>query len=343
VTYSARAWIWEGVDRLLDRAPSLEDLRAHQIELLAARRLRARDLEVPAELADEELRAAMTTMAASALLERVRSACDGPILLVKGPEIAVRYPDPALRAYGDLDLIVPDAAVAQRALIAAGFVEVGDPELYVGIHHLRPLQWPTLPLFVEVHDQAKWPAGLEPPRLEELLAVARPCTLGVDRVLALPRAHHAVVVAAHAWAHVPLWRLRDVIDVAALADGESCAELDRLASRFGVRRLWRSTATSIESVLGHRPPTPALRTWARHLPRGRERTVLENHLEQTLSPFSMLRPLPAARFSAGAIARQLQPSPGERRGQKATRTAHAMRNALRRVSSHEQELEISTS
>jgi Uncharacterised nucleotidyltransferase len=330
--------LWDAVDRLVDRAESFADLKAHRLELLAARRWRARGLAVPPAVAELEMRAALTAVAAPALLERVRESCDGPLLLVKGPEIACRYPDPALRRFKDLDVIVPDARAVQRALLAAGFVEVGDPALYEDIHHLRPLQWPTLPLLVEVHDRAKWPEGFKPPRLDELLAVAGPCALGVEGVVALPPAFHAPVVAAHAWAHVPLWRLRDVVDVAAVADGEPATELDRVAGRLGVARLWRTTARAIESVLGEAPPSGALRTWARHLPRVRERTVLENHLQQTLSPFASLPPLRAAQAAAAAVLDQLRPLPEESWRDKASRAAQSVRRGGTTLSVHEREL-----
>ena len=56
-----------------------------------------------------ERMAAATAMAAPALLERTRTATEGPLLLVKGPEVARLYPDPALRCFRDLDILVPDA------------------------------------------------------------------------------------------------------------------------------------------------------------------------------------------------------------------------------------------
>jgi Uncharacterised nucleotidyltransferase len=331
-------WLWDGVDRLVDRAGSLADLEAHRLELLAARRWRERGLAVPPAFEDVEVRAALTAIAAPALLERVRASCDGPLLLVKGPEIACHYPHPALRRYKDLDLIVPDAPAVQRALLGAGFVEVGDPALFEGIHHLRPLQWPTLPLLVEVHDRPKWPEGFEPPRVEELLAVAGPCSLAVDGVVALPSTHHAPIVAAHAWAHVPLWRLRDLVDVAAVADGGSRAAFERVAAQLGVGRLWRTTTAAIESVLGDAPPTTAPRTWARHLPRVRERTVLENHLQQTLSPFASLAPRRALQGAARSMRGQLQSERGESAGSKAFRAARALTHPLTRLSEHERAL-----
>ena len=47
---------------------------------------------------------------------------------MKGPEVAAHYPVPSDRPFGDLDLLVEDPEAAQRALIAAGFVEFGEPD-----------------------------------------------------------------------------------------------------------------------------------------------------------------------------------------------------------------------
>ena len=51
-------------------------------------------------------------------------------MLIKGAEVAVDYPGPRLRRFGDVDLLASDAAAAQAALLAAGFVEVGEAWRY---------------------------------------------------------------------------------------------------------------------------------------------------------------------------------------------------------------------
>ena len=70
--------------------------------------------------------AAGTLLAAPETLARVRRVVDGPILLHKGPEAAAAYPDPVMRGFDDIDLIVRDAPAVQRALVRAGFVEIGS-------------------------------------------------------------------------------------------------------------------------------------------------------------------------------------------------------------------------
>ncbi len=207
------------------------------------------------------------------LLERVRAAYDGPIIVHKGPEVAVHYPDPILRNYGDIDLIVPDPEAVQRALIAAGFEEIGDPELYLDIHHLRPLRWPELPLHVEIHARPKWIDSLAAPSIEELFAVAVPSRT-INGVEAFLPEHHALFLAVHSWAHEPFRRLRDVIDIAAVRNEADSAEIEKLARAWGVGRLWEATERAIDAVLPlGRRPLP-LRIWARNLTLVRERTVL---------------------------------------------------------------------
>jgi hypothetical protein len=97
--------IWAGVDGLLARADG-PALVVHRLEPLAAHRLRFLGREVPEELVETER--------------------------------ASHCPDPALRISRDLDFVVPDPGSAQRALLAAGYLESGDPELYAQAPHRAP-------------------------------------------------------------------------------------------------------------------------------------------------------------------------------------------------------------
>jgi hypothetical protein len=141
---------WESVDGLIDSSPGLADLRAHRLHLLAARRWRARGLPIPDELRSDEHSAALVSLGVPFVLARIRDACDGPLVLFKGYELALRYPDPALRPYTDIDLLVEDPVAASRALRAAGFEPAGYEDVhYDELHHVRPLLLPELPLLVE--------------------------------------------------------------------------------------------------------------------------------------------------------------------------------------------------
>lgn len=267
----------------------------------------------------------------------MREAYDGPIVVMKGPEIAAYYPNPAMRPLHDLDVLVDDAPAAQRALLAAGFREVGDPELYIDIHHLRPVIWPGLPVIVEIHSEPKWPDGFTPPSVDELVAAAGEGAWGVEGVLGLPRPHHAVLLAAHSWAHSPLRRLADLVDIAVLSDGDS-SEAHALARRWQLDRIWSTTVAAVDSVLyGEKAPLP-LRTWARHLPRARDRTVFERHLEQLVSVFWAKPPSRALRSSVQTVTDVVRPGVDETWPAKLRRTRTALRNAFARTQEHNRQL-----
>jgi putative nucleotidyltransferase-like protein len=333
--------LWAAVDALVARAPSLADVYSHRLELFAARQLRAVGDHIPEDLLARERRAAIAALTAPLLLSRIREAYDGPLLLIKGPEVAARYPDPTLRLFGDVDLLTPDADAAQAALLAAGFVEIGDPLLYIDIHHLRPLELPGLPLVVEVHSRPKWVAGLPAPTLEELLVDAVPTAVGAPGILAPSPAKHALLLAAHSWAHEPLRLLRDVVDFAAVADEADREDLRTLAAEWGISRLWRSTDAAARAVLHGDAQPRSLRLWAQNLGLARERTVLENHLQRWLSDFWVLSPTRALRRWPTIFRDEVLPDRGEPWRRKLSRSALAVRNAHRRRSEHDDEAGVS--
>jgi Uncharacterised nucleotidyltransferase len=327
------------LERLADRAGSVDDLRLHKLQLVAARTWSERGRLVPGPLVDEERYARMLALLAPIVLGRLRAAVRGPIVLLKGPEAAARYPDPTLRPYGDLDLLVEDAPRVQRALLAAGFVEVGEVEPYVGIHHLRPVAWPGLPLPVEIHERPKWIDGLAPPPTSELIAAAVPSATEVDGILALPPAQHALVLAAHSWAHTPLQRVLELADVALVADEADREELRALAERWGIARLWSTTEGATDALFrGGRRPL-ALRVWARNLSRVSERTVLESHLQRWLSPFGALPARAALAAALSRLGRDLRPRRGETWRDKAGRTIRALLSPFTHLSDHRRALD----
>jgi len=330
--------IWAGVDQLIDRSPRLSDLELHGLDLLAARSWRIRGLPVPAHLVEEERRAAALSLAVPTVLERARAAYDGEMMLLKGPEVAACYPDSALRKFRDLDVLVADAAQAQAAFQATGFEPVGDPNLFVDIHHLRPLWLPGLPLLVELHSQPKWLNRIPPPPIAELFSTATPSSTGVDGVVSPSREHHAVVLAVHSWAHEPLRRLRDIVDVAAVTEGADRERANSIADSWGITRLWRTTIDVTDALLlGQRTPW-ALRLWARNLPLVRERTVLESHLERWLSDFWAVPTATAIRRLPSVVADEFRPRPGETWRSKAARGGRALRHARRTRSEHDKSL-----
>jgi Uncharacterised nucleotidyltransferase len=319
--------------------PALPQLRHHRVHLLAARRWREIGRPVPADLVDEEHWAGVVTLTTPLLLERVRAACDGPLLLVKGPEAARHYPDAALRPWTDVDLITPEAEDVQQALLESGFEPVGEPELYRDIHHLRPLRIPELPLVVEIHSEPKWPSRLEAPSAEELIARATPSPLRVQGLLGLPPAEHAVLLAAHAWSHGALRRLSDLVDVAAVATAADPTELEQTAQRWELDKIWRTTIAAADAILDARADPWSLRLWARHLRAVRERTVFESHLARWLEGFWGLPAGPALAASWEAVAADFRPEHGEPWRRKLLRSGRSLRNARAPRSEHDETLE----
>jgi hypothetical protein len=151
--------------------------------------------------------------------------------------------------------------------------------------------------------------------------------VGIDGISAPCRAHHALLFAAHSWAHEPLKTLRDLIDIAVLAAAEDPADLNRGATSWALGRIWRTTRGAIDALFFEGQRTSALQTWARHLAQVRERTVFETHLQAALHPF-WDRPLaPAMVRSLGAIRTDLRPAQGETWGTKLARAERAIRDA----------------
>lgn len=337
---------WERVELLTDRAPRWADLELHRLDLVGARRRRALGQPLPEAALEAERLARIRAVAALHLLQRVRDAYGGMIVLFKGLEAAAAYPDPLLRSFVDLDLLVDDVGAAQKDLLAAGFQPSPDPPwlsrrsggeaLYDLQQHARPLHLPDIPLKVELHRRPSWPAWLEQPTAEPFLAAAVPGTSGVEDVLALPPAHHALVLAAHAWVDEPLARLRDLVDVCLVARAADPNELDHLAHAFGLSRLWSSTLGSAVALFGHdNRSTFALKTFARNLPEARERTVAESHLARTLGPFCSLPPRAAVRQSVANLAWTFRPAAEEPWSRKLKRMLRAVAHADRPKSTHD--------
>ena len=325
--------LWEGLARRLEHV-TVAGATANRLGSLTARSWRSAGRPVPPDLLRQERAARMAETFAPALLAQVASAYDGPMVVFKGPEIAARYPD-AGRNFSDVDLLVPDAKAVQRALLAAGFVEVEDPEgAFSEIHHLTPLRWPTLPLHVEIHSALKWPRSLDPPDLAEIFAQAVPAAVAPDALRAPAPHHHALILAAHSWAHTPLRSARDLVDVAAIADEADAAKLDAATEAWGLSRVWPTVRAAADWLMsGTRRPL-AVSLWARHLIDLREATVLEGHLERWLSPFWALPPLAAFSTGASMLANDLWVQEDETVRQKLSRAARAARHALTPKSSY---------
>jgi hypothetical protein len=326
--------LWDRVGQLADEAPRLSDLRHHRLQLIAASRMRSRGEDVPAELVADERRAAVGRLAIPALLRRVRAVCDGPVALMKGAEVAARWPRPDLRPVGDVDLLVEDPETVQAALLSAGFVELEPAAWYRHLHHCAPLVFPGLPVAVEIHRWPHWYRGT-PPDVDEILAAAQPCALGIDGILAPRPDHHAVLLVAHAWVHDPLDRIGPLADVAAMVEAAGHEAAASVAARWGVSGPWRATMRAVDQLLGRHSPSRPLPLWKRHLAVPRERTVLESHVSRVVAPVvaDSIQHAPVA--FCGAVMSSLRRAPGDTWKAKVSRSAQAVRHAGWTRSHHE--------
>lgn len=325
----ARATIdlWPAAAAMIDRAGSLDALRAHRLQLLAASLWASDGRMVPENLMADRRRAVSMALAAPSMLARVRDSYDGRLLLFKGPEVAACYPDRGARYFHDLDLIADDAPAAQRALVAAGFVEQEFPGGWPDIHHLRPLNWPGLPLDIEVHSRPKLPDWLPAPRAEELMERAVPSATGIDGVLSPDPVAHALLLAAHGWGHRPLGRLGDHVDIAAVLPFARWPEAAALARSWGWGELWDLTAATGAAVLrGERAPT-LVRTLGRHLLEVRDLTVSEFHALRILGPALAVPRRRAAGVLRDRVLDLCRPDAGQTRREQLTRAAGALRHA----------------
>jgi phage gp36-like protein len=332
-----RRELWSAVDRLVDQAASVDDLTAHGLHLLAARRCRELGRPVPVSLVAAERSAAALQLAAMVALERIRAAYDGPILILKGLELAARYPSATLRPVRDIDVLVEDPDRAQRALIDAGFEPVGhEDSYYASRHHLRPLLSPDLPALVEIHRRPEWVIWSTAPAAEDLLPAAVPSATGVDGILTPAPAHHALLVAAHSWTEVPLRRILDLVDVRLLHDEAEQEALADAAALWQLDGVLRTTIAAADALLLERPSLPwHVRLWTGDLRSVRERTVFMNHVRRLLSPFAALPVRRAWRYAALALVKEVTPSQGESWGAKGRRAGRAVVHAFRRVSAHD--------
>lgn len=319
--------LWDSVDRLIDQA-SVDGILYHKLGPLAADRWKRLGRPLSPALQYEQRAAALNIPLAVQLMQRLRERCDGPLVLLKGPEVARLYPGNA-RRFSDIDLLTGDADAVSRSLIDAGFVESPEENevpTAVGHHHLPPVVWPTIPLCVELHTRFNWPEDAAQPSVDEIVEASAPWSSGVEGILVPAAAHHSLILVAHAWQHEPLQTLRDLIDVAAVSGQVDESDLDRLAADWGIGRTWQTTRKAIEALFYGRPRTVPLHSWARHLEPVRARTVLDDHLQRWLSAFWELPPGPALSRAAGAVRDDIRPLPGELRRNKLARVITATRD-----------------
>lgn len=155
-------YLWRRVDELL----ALTDDPPQELRGIAGWRAEVcNDRETAARFQNYRRSIAYGSLSAAPMLSRIRDAFEQPILVLKGPEVAARYPVSGLRPYGDLDLLVPDAIAAEKKLLAAGF-SFAESVLDAPVawhHHRLPMRYPGLPLKIELHRYPGWLSWMSPP------------------------------------------------------------------------------------------------------------------------------------------------------------------------------------
>jgi hypothetical protein len=142
------------------------------------------------------------------------------------------------------------------------------------------------------------------------------------------------------WREVPLVRLGQLIDASVLAQEADPGELERLASEWGLRRLWNATDGTARRVLGgERMPGRAWRARAKRLETLSEATVLEAKLVELAAPFRGLPPRMALAATARELLAEFRPEPYETWREKITRSLGALRQSFRARSARDRELE----
>ncbi len=209
---------------------------------------------------------------------------EGPIIVMKGLEVAMLYPRPVERPFRDLDVLVRDPQVRWDRLVALGYRH--NPRR-VGIdhHHLPALADLTGTLGVELHHHPNVPSWAKVPD-DLVFATAQPSRTGIDGVLRPRDDVHALLLTLHCWKS-GFTRLRDLFDAMLLAAASQVA-VEETASALGLRRLWRVSVRLADSTLfGDEARASRLERWM--LPRSLG--IKDRRRIRLVSPYFAVNPL----------------------------------------------------
>ena len=144
---------------------------------------RSRDAHAVAALSTALVRRELPAVAAA-----VEGATSAPAILLKGPAISDRlYPDPGLRPYSDLDLIVDRESLdeAKQALIAIGYEERIEYRPGFGVTHGHTIEMVRPVGLRSVHVEIHWRVSDD--RLGEAISRAS-LSVGAEEVEGIPGA-----------------------------------------------------------------------------------------------------------------------------------------------------------
>ena len=246
--------MWTRLHRLTDGA-STAGLRAHGLQLVAGEHWFASGSTRAASVADDGRHAQAAHLVAEELLRRIRALVDGPVVVIKGIEVACHYGFVGGRPYGDLDILVPDAQAVMGALVADGWVQSRGQ--YDDHHHLAAVRAPSLPMPIEVHHSLGWEGWSRPPSSAEVIAAAVPSSTGIEGVLAPDPVTHTLFLANHSWRNRPFSQLRDLLDLAVVSARTEPGAIEEQAAEWKLGRLWALMGATMRAVLLDDGPVPA--------------------------------------------------------------------------------------
>ena len=152
----------------------------------------------------EYLAAVAQAMSVDRQLARILAALEGasvPVIVVKGPALAAFYPHPALRSFGDLDLLVSPEylELAAEALVGLGYRDTVSTAWEPKSHHHRPPMVSGDSRFVvELHHRLDDPVRVGRLPNGDLWARAMPWSVQGQPALQLEAVDTALYVCRHA-------------------------------------------------------------------------------------------------------------------------------------------------
>ena len=237
---------------------------------------------------------ARTVLVGEHLLNELGSLGIGPVILMKGLEVAQLYPDPVDRPFRDVDLLVRNAQMVWQHYLDLGYRQDLSHGIDIDHHHLPALADPTGVLGIEFHHRPNLPAWV---RLDNHLVfdTAGPSRTGIVGIQRPRDDLHALLMAMHCWKG-GFARLRDLLDALLLAS-VSALPVEETADELGLGRFWRWTVRFAEAELMGRS-TFTTRTVARVILPRRPR-VADWKWSRVFAPYLVANPV---RVSLGHLA-----------------------------------------
>jgi hypothetical protein len=196
---------------------------------------------------------------------KVLTEASVPALVIKGAAVGAFYPDPALRPYSDLDVLVPEMQLerAEEALQTLGYW-CSQPKAWwlQHDHHLPPIVSDRGWLRVEVHwrlDRGEAPGRLP---AEDLWSRAIPWSVENEPALRLDQVDTALYLCRHAVVkHRARMGLRPLCDLVQVTEGWGQDDWDALVQRtkeYGMARPVYLMLVLVECALGQDVPAEVM-------------------------------------------------------------------------------------